>query len=274
MNTQTDFSVVSALNNPQRKDIALQINNLTKQYRTRHGSMTVFEDVNLEIKQREIFCLLGASGCGKSSLLSTIAGLQKPDEGAIYLNSEQIHNPHPKIGLMFQQASLLPWLTVRQNVELGLKLKNMPPFSPSEINQRVNHALTEVDLDNFHRSYPHQLSGGMAQRVAIARTIARSPQLLLMDEPFSALDAITRLEMQQLLLKIIAQERCTAVIVTHDIDEALLLGDRICLMSRHPGRIYREWQVSIPQPRMRHAHNLIELRSEILENLSEVMSSS
>ncbi|WP_069791561.1 ABC transporter ATP-binding protein [Cyanobacterium sp. IPPAS B-1200] len=271
MNTQTDFFPSST---HVRDSIVLEIDNLSKQYHSRGGSMTVFADINIEIKQREIICLLGASGCGKSSLLNTVAGLQKPDRGAIYLHGEKILQPSPKIGLMFQQASLLPWLTVRQNVEWGLKLQSMASLSATQLNQRVNHVLTEVGLDNFHRSYPHQLSGGMAQRVAIARTIARSPQLLLMDEPFSALDAITRLEMQQLLLNIIAQEECTALIVTHDIDEALLLGDRILLMSRHPGRLYREWIINSPQPRINQIHNLIEVRSEIMETLAQVMGDS
>ncbi|MGI0479797.1 ABC transporter ATP-binding protein [Geminocystis sp. CENA526] len=270
MNIQTDFFPSSTIQN--QNNIVLAVRDLSKQYHSRNGSMTVFTDINLQVRQREIICLLGASGCGKSSLLNTIAGLQKADEGAIYLNGEKIHNPHPHIGLMFQQASLLPWLTVRQNVELGLKLKNMSSLTASQIQQRVNHALSEVGLDHCHRTYPHHLSGGMAQRVAIARTIARSPQLLLMDEPFSALDAITRLEMQQLLLNVIAEEKCTAVIVTHDIDEALLLGDRIFLMSRHPGRIYREWIINAPQPRINHIHDLIEVRSEIMETLAEVMA--
>lgn len=272
MNSQINFSLASGVNNLKTEHSILEIENLSKQYHTRHGVMTVFDDINLKIKSKEIVCLLGASGCGKSSLLSTIAGLQKADRGVVYLNGEAIHHPHPHIGFMFQQASLLPWLTVRQNVELGLKLKNMSSLTASEIQQRVNHALGEVGLDHCHRTYPHHLSGGMAQRVAIARTIARSPQLLLMDEPFSALDAITRLEMQQLLLDVIHREHCTALIVTHDIDEAILLGDRICLMSRHPGKIHRQWLVNAPQPRINHAHDLIELRSEILETLAQVMA--
>jgi NitT/TauT family transport system ATP-binding protein len=272
MNSQINFSLASGVNNLKTEPSILEIENLSKSYHSRHGVITVFEDINLKIKSQEIVCLLGASGCGKSSLLSAIAGLQKADQGVVYLNGEAIHNPHPHIGLMFQQASLLPWLTVRQNIELGLKLKNMSSLTASQIQQRVNHALSEVGLDHCHRTYPHQLSGGMAQRVAIARTIARSPQLLLMDEPFSALDAITRLEMQQLLLDVIHREKCTDLIVTHDIDEAILLGDRICLMSRHPGKIYRQWLVNTPQPRISHSHDLIELRSEIMETLAEVMA--
>lgn len=268
MNTQAR---VTLFPNVKSNPTILSIENLSKQYHGKTGSMTVFSDINIEVKQREIICLLGASGCGKSSLLNTIAGLQKPDGGVVYLDGKKVLQPNPNIGLMFQQASLLPWLTVRQNVEWGLKLKSMGSLSASELNQRVNHALMEVGLENAHRAYPHQLSGGMAQRVAIARTIARSPQLLLMDEPFSALDAITRLEMQQLLLNVITQEECTALIVTHDIDEALLLGDRILLMSRHPGRIHRQWHIKSPQPRINHLHDLHSVRSQIMETLAQVM---
>jgi len=253
---------------------ALVVVDLAKQYATPQGSFTVFDDIHLTVQPGEIVCLLGASGCGKSSLLSTIAGLQPVDRGQIYLQGDRIHAPDPRIGLIFQEAALLPWLTVQQNVALGLQLSHMPCLSRPELRSRIDQALISVGLETFHRSYPHHLSGGMAQRAAIARTTARDPQLLLMDEPFSALDAITRLEMQQLLLKIMAQQHCTALLVTHDIDEALLLGDRILLMSRNPGRIHREWAVTIPQPRVRHTADLMALRAEIFAALSEVMDRS
>ncbi|MGF1516855.1 MAG: ABC transporter ATP-binding protein [Nodosilinea sp.] len=253
---------------------ALVVDNLAKQYATPQGPFLVFDGIHLTVQPGEIVCLLGASGCGKSSLLSTIAGLQPADRGQIYLQGDRIQAPDPSIGLIFQEAALLPWLTVQQNVAMGLQLSHMPRLSRPELRNRIDQALISVGLENFHRTYPHQLSGGMAQRVAIARTIARDPQLLLMDEPFSALDAITRLEMQQLLLGIIAQRHCTALLVTHDIDEALLLGDRILLMSRHPGRIHREWAVTTPQPRVRHTENLMALRAEIFTALSDVMARS
>lgn len=250
---------------------ALVVEDLAKQYITPQGPFTVFDGIHLMVQPGEIVCLLGASGCGKSSLLSTIAGLKPANRGHIYLHGQRIHAPDPRIGLIFQEAALLPWLTVQHNVALGLQLSHMPRLSRPELRSRIDQALLSVGLETFHRTYPHQLSGGMAQRAAIARTIARDPQLLLMDEPFSALDAITRLEMQQLLLKIIAQQHCTALLVTHDIDEALLLGDRILLMSRNPGRIHREWAVTTPQPRVRHTEDLMALRAEIFTALSEVM---
>lgn len=250
----------------------LVVTDLAKQYMTPQGPFTVFDGIHLTVQPGEIVCLLGASGCGKSSLLSTIAGLQSADRGHIYLQGQRIQAPDPRIGLIFQAAALLPWLTVQQNVALGLQLSHMPRLSRPDLRHRIGQALLSVGLEQCHRSYPHQLSGGMAQRVAMARTIARNPQILLMDEPFSALDAITRLEMQQLLLDIIAQRHCTALLVTHDLDEALLLGDRILLMSRHPGRIHREWTVTTPQPRVRHTEDLMALRAEIFTALSEVMA--
>ncbi|MBD2109793.1 ABC transporter ATP-binding protein [Nodosilinea sp. FACHB-13] len=253
---------------------ALVVDDLAKQYTTPQGPFTVFDGIHLTVQSGEIVCLLGASGCGKSSLLSTIGGLQPADRGHIYLQGDRIQSPDPRIGLIFQEAALLPWLTVQHNVALGLQLSHMPRLSRPALRSRIDQALLSVGLEKFHRTYPRQLSGGMAQRVAIARTIARDPQLLLMDEPFSALDAITRLEMQQLLLGIIAQQRCAALLVTHDIDEALLLGDRILLMSRNPGRIYREWVVTTPQPRVRHTEGLMALRAEIFTALSEVMARS
>ncbi|MFQ4136733.1 ABC transporter ATP-binding protein [Nodosilinea sp. PGN35] len=250
----------------------LVVDDLAKHYVTAQGPFTVLDGIHLTVQPGEIVCLLGASGCGKSSLLSTIAGLQPADRGCIYLHGQRIQAPDPRIGLIFQEAALLPWLTVQHNVALGLQLSHMRRLSRPELRSRIDRALLSVGLEKFHRAYPHQLSGGMAQRAAIARTIARDPHLLLMDEPFGALDAITRLEMQQLLLGIIAQRHCTALLVTHDLDEALLLGDRILLMSRHPGRIHREWAITAPQPRMRHTEDLMALRAEIFTALSEVMA--
>lgn len=253
---------------------ALTVRNLSKQYATPRGSLTVFDGIHLDIQPGELVCLLGPSGCGKSSLLMTIAGLQAANQGDVLVEGQPIWAPHPSIGVMFQEAALLPWLTVQQNVAVGLRLRYMPRLSRPALRDRIEQALLSVGLQNVRHSYPHQLSGGMAQRVAIARTIARQPRLLLMDEPFSALDAITRLEMQQLLLNIIAQQHCAVLLVTHDIDEALLLCDRILLMGRNPGRIHQSWQVTAAQPRLRHTQDLMVLRAEILAVLSDVMAKS
>ncbi|MBF2025582.1 MAG: ABC transporter ATP-binding protein [Oscillatoriales cyanobacterium C42_A2020_001] len=250
----------------------LTVQQLQKDYQTRQGTFTAFTDINLQIHAGEVVCLLGASGCGKSSLLLTIAGLQSANQGEIFLQGDRLNVPHPQIGLVFQQAALLPWLTVWQNIAFGLQLKQMSQLSRSEVRSRISAAISSVHLQGFERAYPHQLSGGMAQRVALARSLARQPKLLLLDEPFSALDAITRLEMQKLLLAVIQQHHSTVLLVTHDIDEALLLGDRVLLMSRHPGRIHREWIVSQPKPRFQHAHLLTELRLEIFTELSTLIS--
>lgn len=246
----------------------LSVQQLQKTYQTRRDTFTAFTNLNLQIYAGEVVCLLGASGCGKSSLLLTIAGLQRASQGAIFLQGNRMEMPHPEVGLVFQQATLLPWLTVWQNIAFGLQLKQMSRLSDLEVRSCISTAIAGVHLQGFERNYPHQLSGGMAQRVSLARVLARQPKLLLLDEPFSALDAITRLEMQKLLLEVIERHQCTALLVTHDIDEALLLGDRILLMSRHPGKIYREWHIPQPKPRFQQAHHLTELRLRILEELA------
>ncbi|MBE9164558.1 MULTISPECIES: ABC transporter ATP-binding protein [unclassified Microcoleus] len=252
----------------------LSVQNLQKQYKTRQGYLTAFDGIDLQVHSGEVVCLLGASGCGKSSLLATIAGLQTADRGEIYLHGIPVRKSHPQVGVVFQDPCLLPWLTVAQNIAFGLRLKQMRSLTKPELRSRIAVAIAQVGLQGFERSYPHQLSGGMAQRVALARTLARRPQLLLLDEPFSALDAITRLDMQALLLQIITQQQTTVLMVTHDIDEALLLGDRVVLMARHPGRIYQTWDITQPKPRFQQAHTLTETRFTILEALSTVMDTS
>lgn len=266
LQTEIAYSNLDTSANP-----LLTTQQLQKVYRTRQGQFTAFTDINLHIHHNEVVCLLGASGCGKSSLLLTIAGLQSANDGEVQFQGKKLHTPHPQISVVFQDAALLPWLTVWQNIAFGLRLKEMPRLSQLELRSRISEAIASVHLHGFERTYPHQLSGGMAQRVALARALARQPKLLLMDEPFSALDAITRLEMQKLLLEVIQHHHSTVLVVTHDIDEALLLGDRILLMGQRPGRIYREWIIPIPKPRFQHIHELTELRLHILEELSSVM---
>ena len=268
---------IASLTNETWQDRAtplLSVQNLQKQYKTRQGYLTAFDGIDLQVQSGEVVCLLGASGCGKSSLLATIAGLQTADRGEIYLHGIPVRKSHPQVGVVFQDPCLLPWLTVAQNIAFGLRLKQMRSLTKPELRSRIAVAIAQVGLQGFERSYPHQLSGGMAQRVALARTLARRPQLLLLDEPFSALDAITRLDMQALLLQIITQQQTTVLMVTHDIDEALLLGDRVVLMARHPGRIYRTWDITQPKPRFQQAHTLTETRFTILEALSTVMDTS
>lgn len=230
----------------------------------------IFNDVSLQIQRREIVVLLGGSGCGKSTLLRLLAGLDSANRGQVYFMDEPIDRPHPRSALVFQQASLLPWLPVADNVAYGLNFKHQPKISATERKQRVQEALDAVGLAQHNRSWPAQLSGGMAQRVALARALARKPELLFADEPFSALDAISRAEMQRLLVQLVHRWNTAVLLVTHDIDEALMVADRIILMGGSPGRIYREWECNQAHPRNERDAATAAMRDDILHNLHQV----
>ncbi|MDY0072423.1 MAG: ABC transporter ATP-binding protein [Thauera sp.] len=239
------------------------------------GRQAVFSNIDLDIHRQEIVCLLGGSGCGKSTLLRTLAGLRPPTRGKVHFLGEALSKPHPRAAVVFQQASLLPWLDVRANVAFGLNFKHQPQLERSLLEHRVQQAIDAVGLKGREALYPAQLSGGMAQRVSLARALAREPQLLLADEPFSALDAITRTEMQALLVEVVHRWHTAALLVTHDIDEAILVADRIVLMGTGEadagghccGRIVRQWTVDLPHPRHEHPAELTTLRLEILAAL-------
>lgn len=230
----------------------------------------IFTDVSLQIQRREIVALLGGSGCGKSTLLRLLAGLDSASRGQVYFMDQPVDQPHPRSALVFQQASLLPWLPVAGNVAYGLNFKHQPKISAGERKQRVHEALDAVGLADQNRSWPAQLSGGMAQRVALARALARKPELLFADEPFSALDAISRAEMQRLLVDLVHRWNTAVLLVTHDIDEALMVADRIILMGGSPGRIYRQWQCDQPHPRAERDPATAAMRDDILRNLHQV----
>jgi len=239
----------------------------------RHVSGTggnVFENIHLSLKEGEVVCLLGASGCGKSSLMRTLAGLTPAYEGGVFLRDRLVRGPHPKISFAFQKAALLPWLNVHKNIRFGLTLRKSPKLDKTMLNARIDEALDDVGLHGSGRLRPSQLSGGMAQRVSLARALAREPAVLLLDEPLGALDAITRLEMQKLILEVTSRHKIAVLWVTHDIDEALLVADRILLMDRQPGRVVAEWAVSAPRPRFGSLNFLLPLRNTILAALSEV----
>lgn len=235
----------------------------------------IFSGIDIDVHQQEIVCLLGASGCGKSTLLRTLAGLQPPTRGQVEFLGKPLTQPHPRAAVVFQQASLLPWLSVRDNVAFGLDFKHQPALQEHILQQRVAQAIEAVGLKGKEALRPAQLSGGMAQRVALARALAREPLLLLADEPFSALDAITRTEMQELLVSVVQRWHTAALLVTHDIDEAILVADRIVLMGTHPpgqadhqgGCIVRQWQVQVPHPRCMQPADVTTLRLEILSAL-------
>ncbi len=233
----------------------------------------VFAELSLEVRPREIVCLLGASGCGKSSLLRALAGLATPQAGTIDFLGAPLHAPHPRLALLFQQPNLLPWLSSRANVAFGLDFARQPPLDAAIRERRVDAALAAVGLSEQAQRPPRELSGGMAQRVALARALAREPRLLLADEPFSALDALTRLQMQDLLVELVQRWHTAALLVTHDLDEALRVGDRVLLMGRPegdpaaPATLVREWVVPQRRPRAVDAPAFVALRVELLRAL-------
>lgn len=232
----------------------------------------VFADVALQIRRREIVCLLGGSGCGKSTLLRVLAGLEPAAAGSVRFLDQPLTRPHPRSALVFQQASLLPWLNVFDNAGFGLDFKHQPAIAAATRKARVDTALAAVGLAERSRAWPAELSGGQAQRVALARALAREPELLFADEPFSALDAITRAEMQRLLVELVHRWHAAVLLVTHDIDEAILVADRVLLMAGQPGRIRRDWTVDIPHPREAHPAAVTALRLDILAALRDAGS--
>jgi NitT/TauT family transport system ATP-binding protein len=219
---------------------------ISMMFETRGGEVRALDDVTVEIPDAHFVCIVGASGCGKSTLLNIMAGLLRPTEGTIEVGERAVEGPGEDRGMVFQSYTLFPWLRVRENIQFGPSLKRLA----TEEQRRIADALLdEMGLVEFARAYPRELSGGMKQRVAIARALANDPRVLLMDEPFGALDALTRAGAQRFLTQIWEQHRRTIVFVTHDIDEAIYLGDTVYVMSPRPGRIKEIVDVDIPRPR-------------------------
>ena len=221
----------------------IRVEQLTKRF----GSVQALNGIDLSVAENEFISVVGASGCGKSTLLAVIAGLEDATAGTVEVSGQLVRGPGRDRGVVFQQATLMPWLTVQKNVEFALR--DEPDLSRSGRAERAREFLNLVGLDGFERSYPSQLSGGMQQRVALARSLSYGPDVLLMDEPFGALDALTRLTMQELLLEIWERHRLTVVLVTHDIHEAVVTSDRVVVMTPRPGRVDRIINVPIERPR-------------------------
>ena len=234
----------------------IEIDDLRISYPTSNGGEVLAVDgLTLSVQKGEFVCLLGPSGCGKSTTLMALGGLIAPSGGAIRVDSKPVLGPGPNRAVVFQEFALMPWLTVLDNVCFGMRMQRVPA---AERQERARHYIGMVGLTSFERAYPHQLSGGMRQRVGIARALAVNPEILLMDEPFGSLDAQSRELMGIELLRIWDQERKTVIFVTHGIDEAIYLGDRVIVMSSRPGKVKREMQIEIPRPRAQRIHDLPE----------------
>lgn len=225
----------------------ISLRHVSKTFTSRQGSVLALDDISLDVAEGEFLCLVGPSGCGKSTILNLIAGLDTATEGEVLMEGEPIVGPGRERMVMFQDSALFPWLDVLQNVMFGLRLK--PNLTNREREEVAMFYLNLVGLKNFYRANIHELSGGMRQRVALARSLAPNPRILLMDEPFSALDAMTREQLYGDLQRIFVQRQKTIVFVTHNIREAVCLGDRIILLSPNPGRIAEDFRVSLPRPR-------------------------
>jgi len=224
------------------------------------GSISVLEDISLSVAEGEFVCLLGPSGCGKSTILNVMAGFIAPTTGEVRIDGEPVHGPDPRRIFVFQERGVFPWLTVEGNIGFGLF-----GLSAAERQRRIAHYVALVGLQGFEKAYPRDLSGGMKQRVEVARALAVNPDMLFLDEPFGALDSITRLIMRSELLRIWEAERKTIIFVTHDIDEAVQLADRVIVMSARPARIQRIVEIGIPHPRDISSRQYLALRDGILE---------
>ena len=236
----------------------LRVEGVRKRFRGGAGDLPVLGGLDLEVRAGEFIALVGGSGCGKSTLLRAIAGLETVDSGVLTLDGVPIRAPGIERGLVFQEHRLLPWLTVAGNVSLGLG------SGPKEaLQKQIDQAIALVGLAGFENAYPHQLSGGMAQRAAIARALINRPRVLLLDEPFGALDAFTRMQLQEEVLRIWRTERTTVVLVTHDIEEAVFLSDRVAILSNRPGVVRKILDIDLSRPRERTSESFIHARARV-----------
>ncbi|NJL37095.1 MAG: ABC transporter ATP-binding protein [Leptolyngbyaceae cyanobacterium RM2_2_4] len=247
----------------------MEVRGLFKTFQVQGKPLMVLQNISFQLRAREFVCLVGASGCGKSTLLNIVAGLDSPTAGQVLVDGEVVAGPGSDRGMVFQGYTLYPWLTVSENIAFGLKLRRM---SRAEQRERVNYYLDVVGLTQFAKAYPKQLSGGMKQRVAIARALANEPEVLLMDEPFGALDAQTKEQMQQFLLRLWNQTHTTILMITHDVEEAIFLSQQVYVMSRCPGQLKLEVPIALPAQReleTKLAPEFVEIKRQVLHALRE-----
>ena len=247
----------------EERRVKVKIDHVEKIYDGRKGQMIALNGVDLDIMENEFICVVGPSGCGKSTLLNIIAGLLEPTSGAVYVDGKKVEGTGTERGVVFQQYALFPWLTVMKNVMFGLKLKGMKDEEAKEIAMKY---IKMVQLEDFVDSYPKELSGGMKQRVAIARAYAVQPEVLLMDEPFGALDAQTRTQLQSELIQTWQEEKKTCFFITHDVEEAIILATKVIVMSARPGRIKTIVDIDLPYPRtqeLKMSKEFLELKAKI-----------
>ncbi|QLH75697.1 MAG: ABC transporter ATP-binding protein [Methanomassiliicoccales archaeon] len=244
----------------------LEIKNLVKRFPKEEGDLVAIEDFNLDVAEGEFVCVLGPSGCGKTTLLRMIAGLDKPTSGVIKLKGQEIKSTGSDRGMVFQEFALFPWRTVRRNIEFGLEIRNVPAVERHKISDKY---IELVGLKGFENSHPYELSGGMKQRVGIARALANDPAILLMDEPFGALDAQTRNQMQKELLRIWKETKKTVVFITHSVDEAVFLADRVVVMTNRPSKVKEIFTIKLERPRDRADPEFLALRKRILAELEQ-----
>lgn len=245
-------------------EVMLSITQLNKSFDTAGGQVKALHEVELEVQEGEFITVIGPSGCGKSTLLRIVAGLDTGYTGSVTLEGANIAGPGIDKGFIFQEHRLFPWLTVEKNIASDL------PLGRPDIRRKVDELIELVKLTGFERAYPRELSGGMAQRVAIARALLRNPKILLLDEPFGALDAFTRTHMQTVLLDIWRKNRTTMIFVTHDIDEAVFLGNRVVILEPRPGKIRKIVPVDLPYPRKKTTNSFQELRLRVLNYFEKV----
>lgn len=252
------------------ESVQIKINHVSKIFRTEdqfgEQDIVALKDIQLDINQGEFVCLLGPSGCGKSTLLNAIAGFSLPTEGSINVIGKLIENPGPDRGMVFQEYALFPWMNVAENIVFGLKIKKV---DPKIIDKKLEELLSKLKLTDFRNRFPKDLSGGMRQRVAIARVLALDPPIMLMDEPFGALDALTRRSLQDELIKIWSETKKTIVFVTHSMEEAIYLADRIVVMTYRPGTIKKDIKVELVRPR----NPIDPMFNELKKELSELVMS-